>query len=309
MILGAPEAQSPTKVYRIGILDPGTPTANAGEARLREELKQLGYVAGHNLVIERRHTEKPEEFAALAAELVSRQVDLLVTGGTPATRAAQQATATIPIVFFLAGDPVESGLVTNYIQPGGNLTGFVYGTYPEKMLELLKEAVPGITRVACPYRRQCQRAGETARALGLAFDDPDQLGLQELSMQTSADLERFVATARQAGADALLVPDVAGNQRHLPWLGELATRSELPAVSFQRRFVEGGGLMSYGTKWEEGMVRMVTHIDKILRGTKPGDLPVERPLKFELVLNLKTAKALGVTFPPTLLLLADKVIQ
>jgi len=305
----AAEAQQPAKVYRLGFLDPGAPTVFERQAHVLEELGRLGYVAGHNLLVERRNAVQPEELAALAAELVARQVDLMLTGGTPATQAAQPATATIPIIFFLGGDPVQSGLIASYARPGGNVTGFVIGVYTNKLLEILKEVIPGIARIACPYSRACLRESGVVRALGLEIQDLDALALQELTMEKPEDFERFIAAARRAGANAVLIPDVTGNQSHLPWLGELTVRNGLPAISHHRRFAEGGGLLSYGSKWEEGPSRLAAQVDKILKGVKVGDIPVEQHRTFELVINLKTAKALGITIAPSLLLLADEVIQ
>jgi putative ABC transport system substrate-binding protein len=297
----AAEAQPPAKVYRLGVLRVGTPPF-AG-AQFLEELRRLGYVEGHNLLLEHRVAETREQLPTLAAELVTRKVDLILTRGTPATRAAKQATSTIPIVFSLSTDPVQSRLVASYAWPGGNVTGFVGGLYGDKQLEILKEAVPGIARVACPCRRSQQKSQlvAAARALGLE--------LQDINIQRPANFARFFAVAQRAGTDAVLIPDVAGFGPYLPRLAKLVTQSRLPAIGFFRRFAESGGLLSYGPQQEEGTPRVAAMVDKILKGAKPADIPVERHMHFELVVNLKTAETLGLTLSPLLLSRADEVIR
>jgi putative ABC transport system substrate-binding protein len=299
----AAEAQLTGKVYRIGWL---SEDERPVPPPFLEALHGFGYVNGHNLLIEQRRAETREQLPALAAELVTRQVDLIITFGTPATRAAKQATATIPIVFTLAADPVQSGLVASFARPGGNLTGWAVGVYTDKLLEILKEAVPGIVRVACLCRRDPEnptwaQIAEAAQRLGLEILD--------IAVQGPDDFDRFFATARHAGADAVLVHDVAWFMPHLTRLGELATQSRLPAIGFNRRFAEAGGLLSYGRLQMGNVPRTAVQVAKILKGSKPGDLPVEQPVEFQLVINLQTAKALGITMPPSLLLLADEVIQ
>ena len=291
------------KVYRIGRLTEGVKPV---PPPFLEAMRLLGYVDGHNLFIEQRHAETREQLPALAAELVTRQVDLIMTSGTAATRAAKQATATIPIFFTLGSDPVQSGLVASFARPGGNLTGFAVGLYEDKMLEILKEAVPGMVRVACTLRRNpanpiWARIEEAARGLGLEILD--------IAVQGPADFDRFFTEARRAGADAVLVHNAAWFLPHLTRLGELAAQSRLPAIGYNRRFVEAGGLLSYGRKEEYALRIAATYVDKLLQGAKPGDLPVDQLLQFELVINLKTAKALGLTISPTLLFQADEVIK
>jgi putative tryptophan/tyrosine transport system substrate-binding protein len=315
VFLGGPFAagvQQPTKVYRIGILSTGAPTESrqwpSGDAEFLEELRKLGYVEGHNLFFEPQYAETRGQLPALAAGLVRSKVDLIVTYGTPATRAAQQATSTIPIVFALGADPVQSGLVASYARPGKNLTGLASGLYEDKLLEILKECVPGIVRVACLCRSQrVSQMVDAARRLGLELLDLDVLELQDFDMQKPGAFERFFAVARGAGADAVVVYNVAEFFRYLPRLGELATQSRLPAIGFERTFAASGGLLSYEAKMS--VSRMAAPVDKILKGAKPADLPVEQPTKFELVINLKTAQALGLTIPPVLLLQADEVIR
>ena len=296
------EAQPTGKFPRIGLLTEGV----LPMTRFLEALHVLGYVDAHNLLIERRHAETREQLPALAAELVMRQVDLIVTVGTPATRAAKQATTTVPIIFILAADPVQSGLVASLARPGGNLTGFTSGLQTDKQLEILKEAIPGVARVACPCQRDPEDPGwaqivDAARGLGLE--------IQDIAVQGPEDFESFFAAARSAGADAVLVPDVAWFTRHLRRLGELAAQSRLPAVGYQRTFVEAGGLLSYARKEGENVARAAAQVAKILQGGTPADLPVEQPMRFELVINLKTAQALGLTISPLLLFRADEVIR
>jgi len=297
------EAQPTGKVYRIGRLTEGVLPVTP----LLEALRGLGYVDGHNLVIEQRHAATREQLPALAAELVAQQVDLIVTHGTPATRAAKQATTTVPIVFLLSADPVQTGLVASFARPGGNLTGFCSVTQEDKRLALLKEAVPGVVRVACLCRRNPDPTSPWAQTVAAA----PRLGLElvDIAVQGPHDFDHFFAAARHAGADAVLVPDAADFMSHLRHLGELAIQSRLPAVGPRRPFVEAGGLLSYARKEGEHVARAAAQIDKILRGATPADLPVEQPLRFELVVNLKTAKALGLTLSPQFLFQAEEVIQ
>jgi ABC-type uncharacterized transport system substrate-binding protein len=226
--------------------------------------------------------------------------------GTLATRAAQQATATIPIVFIISDDPVHNGFVASYARPGGNLTGLVRGLYEDKLLELLKEAVPGVRRVACPCRHQAQSPRlDAARQLGLEFLDLDGLALQDFDGQHPQALKRFFSAAQRAGADAILVPE--GLARHHSRLAELAAQSRLPAIASRRRFAASGGLLAYEAQRDESQGPAL--VDKILKGSKPADIPVERPMKFALVINLQTAKALGLTIPPTLLFQATEILR
>jgi len=301
------EAQPTGKVYRIGRLNEGVPPVVFLEA-----MRLLGYVEGHNLFLEQRQAETREQLPALAAELVTHKVDLIVTNGTPATRAAMQATTTIPIVFSIGNDPVQSGLVASYARPGGNVTGFVGGLYGDKQLEILKAAVPGIARVACLCRepQDWSQIVAAARGLGLEIQDIKALGLesQHLPLQRPEDFDRFFAVAQRAGADAVLMPNMPSN-RYLPRIAELAAQSRLPAIASDRGFVKSGGLLAYGPKSGGNMPRVSAMVDKILQGAKPADIPVEQHTHFTLAINLKTAKALGITMPPSLLLLADEVIQ
>jgi putative ABC transport system substrate-binding protein len=284
----AAAAQPPAKIYRIGVLSVGPPMENrqwpSGDTDFLEELRTLGYVDGHNLLFEPYYAETREQLPALAAELVRRQVDLIITYGTPATRAAQQVTSTIPIVFALGADPIQNGLVASYARPGGNLTGLASGLYEDKMLELLKACVPGIVRVACLCRSaRVPWIAEAARRLGMELLDLDGLALQGFAVHSPEALEGFFSVARGAGADAVLVHNVAEFYRYLPRLGELAAQSRLPAIGFERTFAASGGLLSYEAKMR--VSRMAAPLDKILKGAKPADLPVEQPTTFELVIN------------------------
>ena len=309
----AAEAQPPIKVARVGWLSDGI---RAGAASHLHEaflhgLRDLGYVEGQNLVMERRDAEgQLDRLPALAAQLVARQVEVIVTWGVPGTRAAQQATSTIPIVMAEAGDPVRTGLVASLARPGGNVTGLsvMDPDLNSKQLQLLKEAAPKISRVAVLYNptfpasvlslREVQAAGP---ALGLA--------ILPMEVRTADELDAQLAVMTSMHADALLTFGDPFTSRHQSRLLDFAATHQWPAASLWREFVEAGGLMSYGPSLRDLFRRAATYVHKILQGAKPGDLPVEQPMKFDLILNLKTAKALGLTIPPTLLFQADEVIK
>jgi putative ABC transport system substrate-binding protein len=308
------EAQQADKVARIGYLA----TSQAGSLRAPEAflqgLRDLGYVEGRNVAIEIRSAEgKPERFPALAAELVALKVDVILVGSTPQALAAKQATKTIPIVFIGAADPVGSGLVTSLARPGGNVTGssnLAQGLFG-KRLEQLTQAVPGVSRVAVLWhpgtlgdrteKEMLKAADVAARALGV--------GLQFVEARGPEDFDRAFSdmTRARAGALTVLPSNMFTNERRR--LVDLAAKNRLPAVYPFREFVDAGGLMSYGANIPDLSRRAATYVDKILKGVKPADLPVEQPTKFELVVNLKAAKALGLTIPPSLLQRADEVIQ
>src|SRR5712691_3389668 len=316
-IVAAPlavEAQPAAKVARIGFLALNlAPNPHLREA-FRQGLRDLGYVEGRNVEIEYRDAEgKDERLPALAAELLALKVDVILAGGTPQALAAKQATRTLPIVFTAAPDPVTDGLVTNLSRPGGNVTG-LSNIAPElvgKRLELLKQAVPGVTRVAVLWqpggtgertgKDMLKEAEVAARALGVR--------LQFLEARGPADFDRAFSdmTRARAGALTSLGGSMFFNERRR--LVDLAAKNRLPAVYPQREFVDAGGLMAYGPNFADLFRRAATYVDKILKGAKPGDLPVEQPTKFELVINLKTAKALGLTIPQSLLQRADEVVQ
>ena len=305
-------AQQPTKVPRIGYLSTDSPSTIAARIEaFRQGLRELGYVEGKNIVIEWRFAEgKAARLPGLAAELVRLKVEVIVTSGPAATRAAKEATVTIPIVMAQDPDPVGNGLVASLAQPGGNITGL--STFaPEisgKRLELVKEIVPKLSRVAVlgssttPGNVQARRETElAARALGVE--------LQYLDVRGAKDIEPAFRAATKGRADALLLlqSPVFVNER--TQLADLAVKSRLPAIYDRREFVDDGGLMCYGTNFVDLSRRAATYVDKILKGAKPADLPVEQPTKFEFVINLKAAKQIGLTIPPNLLARADKVIK
>jgi ABC-type uncharacterized transport system substrate-binding protein len=305
------ETQQPKHVPQIGLLITNSQAAEAMNIEaFRHGLQALGYVEGQNIILEYRYADgNLEQLPPFAAELVRLKVAVIVTSGSPPTRAAQQATTTIPIVMTIVGDPIEGGFVTSLAQPGGNITGLTLMASPlsGKRLELLKEAVPAMTRVAvfmdaalgAAARHEIQRASE---ALGLT--------LQALPLQgANPDLDGLFNTATRERAEALLIPPGPVLYRHRKRVVDLAALSRLPAMYFTREFVGAGGLMSYGPSEPDNWRRAATYVDKILKGAKPADLPVEQPMKFELVINLKTAEALGLTLPPTLLFQADEVIR
>jgi len=318
VLLAAPlaaEAQQAAKIARIGYLaaNPAAIPAPVTEAFL-QGLRDLGYVEGRNVVIEYRSAEgKFERFPALAAELVALKVDVIVAPAALHVLAAKQATKTIPIVFIGVSDPVTSGLVTSLARPGGNVTG-LSALAPElvgKCLELLTQAVPGVSRVAVLWQPGAmgertekdllKRADVAARALGVR--------LQVVEARGPADIDRAFSdmTRARAGALTVLTSFMFTTERRR--LADLAAKNRLPAVYTWREFVDAGGLMSYGPNLADMFRRAATYVDKILRGAKPADLPVEQPTKFELVINMKTAKALGLTIPQSLLGRADEVIQ
>ena len=307
------EAQQPTKVPRIGYLTGASPSANSARIEaFRQGLRELGYVEGKNIVIEWRYAEgKLDRLPALAAELVRLKVDVIVTGGPTATRAAKEATVTIPIVMALDGDPVGNGFVASLARPGGNITG-LSTLAPElsgKRLELLKEIVPKLSRVAVlgtstsPGNAQALKEVELAAgAFGVKLQYLDVLGPK--------DIETAFRAASKGRADAVLVLVRAPSlDSHRTQIAELAVKSRLPAIYYRAEFVEAGGLMTYGVSITDLDRRAATYVDKILKGAKPADLPVEQPTKFEFIINLKAAKQIGLTIPPNVLVRADRVIK
>ncbi len=317
-LLAAPlaaEAQQAAKVPRIGYLSINLAASppQLHEA-FRQGLRDLGYVEGRNVVIEYRDAEgKPERLPALAAELVALKVDVIVAPTTPAALAAKQATRTLPIVFIGSGDPVTDGLVTSLARPGGNVTGLSSLT-PErvgKCLELLTQAVPGVSRVAALWqpgavgerteKDTLKGAEVAARALGVR--------LQFVEARGPADIDSAFSDMTRARAGALAVWTTAMFVSERGRLVALAAKNRLPAVYTLREFVDAGGLMAYGHNQADLNRRAATYVDKILKGAKPADLPVEQPTKFELVINAKTAQALGLTIPQSLLLRADEVLH
>jgi putative tryptophan/tyrosine transport system substrate-binding protein len=306
-------AQSPAKVYRIGWLRTGSPAAGpepSGEV-FRQYLRDLGCLEGHNLALDERFAEGREErLLALAAELVHLSVDVIVAVGHAAIRAAQQATHTIPIVMLVGGDPVGSGLISNLAHPGSNLTGIatLSPRLSAQRLTWLKRLVPQVSRVAVLFNpddetkvvdwHQTQAA---ARALGVQ--------LLPLEVRSLDGIERAFVTLGQAQTGALITLSDAVTLRYRRQIVTLAVEHRLPGMYEFREFVEEGGLMAYGPRLSALFQQVAGYVDKILKGAKPADLPVEQPTKFELAINLNTAKALGLTIPPTLLSQADELIQ
>ena len=310
----AAQAQQAATAPRIGYLATDLAASPHLTEAFRRGLRDLGYVEGRHVVVEYRSAEgKIERLPALAAELVSLKVDVIVAPNTPPALAAKHATRTIPIVFIGAGEPVASGLVTSLARPGGNVTG-LSAVSPElvgKWLELLKQIVPGVSRVAALWQpgamdehsetEMLKGAEAAARTLGVR--------LQFVEAREPADIDRAFADMSRERAGALTVrpaPMFVSERRRLV---ELAAKNRLPAVYAWREFVDAGGLMAYGPNLADLYRRAATYVDKILKGAKPGDLPVEQPIKFELVINLKIAKALGLTIPQSVLGRADEVIQ
>jgi putative ABC transport system substrate-binding protein len=312
VLFSSAEAQQPTKVPRIGFLIASSPSAMAPRmAAFRQGLHELGYVEGKNIVIERRHADgKSDQLPALAAELVRLNVDVIVTSGPTATRPTKAATSTIPIVMTFDDDPVGSGFVASLARPGGNITG-LSTLAPEiggKRLELLKETAPRVGRVAVFGTSTRQGTAHTLKETELAAG---ALGVevQYLDIQDSKDIESVFRAASKAHADAVLVLQSPVFNSYRAQIADLALKSRLPAIYPQRQYVEDGGLMSYGVSISDLDRRAATYVDKILKGAKPAELPVEQPTTFELVINLKAAKQIGLTIPPSVLARADKVIR
>ena len=306
----AARAQQVGKVYRIGILEAIPAAQNAANLdALRKGLRDLGYVEGRNLIIEYRSADgRAERFPDLASELVRLKVDLIVTKGTPAARAAKNATGTIPVVMATMGDP--RAIVASFAHPGGNITGVTtFSTeLTAKRIELLKELVPNLSRVALLHNMgnpavppEWEETRTAARSLGLQAE--------LLDVRSQGDLGRAFELAVRQHVDALLIGADGLTQMHQQTIVDLVARNRLPAAYPAREFVEAGGLIAYAVNYPDLYFRFASFVDKIFKGAKPGDLPVEQPTKFELVINLKTAKALGLTIPQSLLLRADEVIQ
>ena len=305
------EAQQPVKIPKIGFLTGGGHDSARNEA-FRQGLRELGYVDGKNVVIEWRAAErKPGGLAALATELVRLKVDVIVVTGLGDLRAAKEATATIPIVMVVDSDPVRSGFIASLARPGGNITG-LSTLAPElsgKRLELLKEIVPRLSRVAAfgtsTSAGNAQELKEVELAAGVFG-----VKLQYLDVFGPKDLETAFRAAAKERSDAVLMMvsgALAGSQR--TEIAELAIKSRLPVIYQRQEYVEAGGLMSYGANRNDLFRRAATYVDKILKGTKPADIPVEQPIKFEFVINLKAAKQIGLTIPQWTLTKADKVIK
>jgi putative ABC transport system substrate-binding protein len=306
------QAQQPTKVPRIGFFSSSSPSdISARVEAFRQGLRELGYVEGKNILIEYRYAEgKLDRLSALAAELVRLKVDLIVSGGPPPTRSAKEATATIPIVMAFDDDPVGSGFAASLARPGGNITG-LSTLAPEisgKQLELLREIVPKLSSVAVLGNTTQPGHPQALREINLAADSFG-VQLQYLEVQGPKDIETAFRAASKERANAVLVQStpVLFSQRRQ--VADLAIKSRLPAIYGRPEYVGDGGLVFYGVSYIDLFRRAATYVDKILKGAKPSELPIEQPTKFELVINLKAAKQIGLTIPPNVLARADKVIR
>jgi len=306
------EAQQPGKIPRIGFLTATSLSAVAARTEaFRQGLRELGYIEGKNIVIEWRWAEgKTERLHDLAAELVRLKVDVIVTGGPASTRAAKEATSTIPIVMEFDNDPVGNGFVASLARPGGNITG-LSSLAPEisgKQLELLKEIVPRLSRVAVLGNTTLPGNAQALRETELAAEAL-KLKVQYIDMLGPKDFETAFRAASKGRAEAVLALASPVFVLQRTQIADLAAKSRLPAIYDRPEFVDDGGLMSYGTNFTDLSRRAATYVDKILKGAKPADLPVEQPTKFEIVINLKTAKQIGLTIPSHVLLQADRVIK
>ena len=310
--LESADAQQPTRVAKIGWLG-ARPAATAAEQRelLGRELRALGYVEGKNITFEYRYADnKVDRLPTLADELVRHKVDVLVTTSTTEALAAKNATRTIPIVFLGTGDPVAAGLVDSFARPGGNITGFttIAPVLAGKRLELLKETVPKLSRVALLWNPQFPGSTQIRKEIQLPARELGLL-LHSMEVRNANDFETAFKEATKAGSAALFVTGNPFNNSYQKQIAELAIKNRLPSIYTRGDYVASGGLMSYGSDLGELYRRAAAMIDKILKGTKPADIPVEQPTKFEFIINLKTAKQIGLTIPPNILARADRVIR
>ena|SRR5689334_8972190 len=307
-----PAGAQQTKIPRIGFLSGSSPGPDARVEAFREGLRELGYVEGKNIAIEWRFSEGQEDrVAKLAAELVGAlKVEIVITDGTSTTRAAKNATKTIPIIMASDGDPIGSGWVASLAHPGGNITGLTNRLVglSGKRLEVLKETIPGISRTGIIWNPEnpsstiaFKETRDAAQALGMQLQSLEVRGPKDFEAALQAATKRQ-ATAVNVVSDALMF----SNRKRLL---ALATNHKIPTMHTQSLWVEAGGLVSYGTYFPDLYRRAAYYVDKILKGAKPADLPVEQPTKFELVINLKTAKQIGLTIPPNVLARADRVIK
>jgi putative ABC transport system substrate-binding protein len=305
------DAQQPKKTFRMGLLTWAAPPPPSAATPIDQGLRDLGYVEGQNIAIERRYANgQMDRFPELAAELARLSLDVLLTQSFPAALAAKQATSTIPIVLMGAGDPVATGLVASFAHPGGNITGVsaLETELSGKRLELLKEAFPKLARVAVLWNaadfgmtlkfREIERA---ARALRVA--------VQASGVRKPMEFDNVFSEMKSKRPDALFVITDPLTQLNRKQLVELATKMRLPAMYENSPYVDDGGLMAYGPSQAENLQLALHHVDKILKGTKPSELPIEQPIKFEFIVNLKAAKQIGLTIPPNVLVRADRVIK
>jgi putative ABC transport system substrate-binding protein len=312
LVPAAAGAQAAGKIYRIGVLETTSTTGNAVNlAAFRQGLQEAGYVVGRNVVLEYRYAEgRPERFKELAAELVRLNVDVILTRGTPAVLAAKGATRTIPIVMAASGDPILSGIVPSLARPGGNVTGLSSITVEVngKRLELLRALLPKLSRIAVLLNMdnpnnvlQRTEIESVGRTLGIQA--------QILDLRKAEDIAPAFDAAMRHKAEAMVVVIEAITQANLGPIVQLAARHRLPAIYASREFVDGGGLVAYGVNYADLYRRAARYVDKIFKGAKPADLPIEQPTTFELLVNRKTAQALGLTIPQSVLMRADQVIE
>jgi ABC-type uncharacterized transport system substrate-binding protein len=305
-------AQHATKHYRIGMLETTSPTLNAANLNaFRQRLQELGYIEGRNLVIDYRSAEgRPDRFPALATELVNLKADLITTRGTPAALAAKGATRTIPVVLAAIGEAVDTGVVASLAHPGGNITGLssFIADVVSKRLELLSEMVQNVRRIG----RLSDSNNPVSR---LEWDNilkaarPLRIEAYQLDVRRTEDFGPAFEFAVSQQADALIIGIDDIVRANMPIVIELTARHRLPAIYSAREYVEIGGLMSFGVNYPDLMRRVADYVDRIFKGSKPSDLPIEQPTKVEFVINHKTAKSLGLNVPPTLLARADEVIE
>jgi putative tryptophan/tyrosine transport system substrate-binding protein len=306
------EAQQPKRIPRIGFQSAASPAAlSARLEAFRQGLRELGYVEGKNIVIEYRYAEgnlnRPNQFSA---EFVRLKVDVIVTAAPSSTRAAKEATSTIPIVMAFDNDPVGNGFVASLARPGGNITGLSTLT-PEisgKQLEILKEIIPRLSHVAVLETPTIPGYAQIFKEMEIAAAE-FKVQLQYLDVRGPEDIEAVFREARKGRADAVLALASPILDSHRTQIADFAAKSRLPAIYWAAEWVEAGGLMTYGASVTDLYRRAATYVDKILKGAKPADLPVEQPIKFEFIVNLKAAKQIGLTIPPNVLARADKVIK
>jgi ABC-type uncharacterized transport system substrate-binding protein len=307
----AVHAQQAQKLYRIGLLGPGSSwLKRPSGVAFTEGLRQLGWIEGQNFIFEHRHAEWRDRMPQLAEELVKLDVDVIVAGGTLAPLAAKRVTATIPIVMTGAGDPLGSGLVASLARPGGNVTGLslMVPDLGGKRLEILKEFAPSISRVAVIWNAA---SPYSALVFGETKEVAQRLGLevQSIEVRVPADFDYALEAATEQRANALVAVEDPLTIAYRKTIVDFAAKNRLPAIYGLREFADDGGLIVYGANLADLHWRAAGYVDKIFKGAKPADLPVQQPTKFELVINLKTAKALGLDVPPTLLARADEVIE
>jgi putative ABC transport system substrate-binding protein len=305
------EAQQPKKIPRIGVLYSGSPSSTAAQREaFRQGLRDLGFIEGQNVAVENRYAAGVPEYANLARELVSLKVDVIVVGSTPGAQAAKNATTTIPIVFTGVGDPVGTGVVNSLAHPGGNVTGLSNLTpgLAGKQMEVLQEAFPKISHVAVLW--ETANAGNTAslREMKVAAEGL-RITLQLLEFRSSDDFESAFSAIKREHDSALIVLRSPVVRTHLTQIVDLSAKSRLPAMYPDSVFTDAGGLMSYGPNPFEQSRGAARYVDKILKGAKPAELPVEQATKVEFIINLKTAKQIGLTIPPNVLARADKIIR